>query len=109
MFKQSIILAHEIPPTPSRSTRAQIVSVIAVIVFLAPLAWAGATICYSQWCQVMGGSTEVPTPVIDSIAAGLRDSRDWLADSIGPAIQDPYVALPVASLLLILGMAMLRR
>jgi hypothetical protein len=113
MFKPSIMLADKIEPTPSPPLRVRIVFLIAALVFLLPLAVEAASICFGQWCEVMGQSSEVRTPIIDSIGEGLRDTRDSLAETIGPPVHrlthDPGVALPVASAFILLAMTLLRR
>ena len=107
MFKQAIPIAYEIKPTRSRSIRPWIIAIFAAGVFLVPLAAEGAAICYAQWCELMGQSTDVRTPIIDSIGSGIQNARDLLAESIGPTLQrtirDPTVALPVASVLIVCG------
>jgi hypothetical protein len=114
VFKPSIILADVIEPTHSRPIRLRIVFMIAVGVLLIPLAAEAAVLCYYQWCEVTGGATsEAQTPIIDSIGQGLEMACDSLAESIAPqwhaATRNPYVALPVWSVLIVLAMAMLRR
>ena len=113
MFKQAIPIAYEVKPTRSRSILPWIISIVAAGVFLVPLATEGAAICYAQWCEVMGKSTDVRTPLIDSMVSGLQNVRDLLTESVGPtfqrAIRDPTVALPAAAVLLVVAMAMLRR
>jgi hypothetical protein len=113
MFKQAIPIAYEVKPTRSRSILPWIISIVAASVFLVPLATEGAAICYAQWCEVMGTSTDVRTPFIDSMVSGLQNARDLLTESVGPTFQrtirDPTVALPAAAVLLVVAMAMLRR
>ena len=113
MFKQSIPIAYEVRPPRSKSALRWTMSIIAAGVFLAPLAKEGAAICYAQWSEIMGKSTDVRTPIIDSVASGLQYARDLLADSLGSTfrrtIHDPTLALPVASVLVVLAMAVLRR
>ena len=86
---------------------------IALGVFLVPLAIEAAAICYSQWCEVLGRSSEVRTPCIDGIRQGFEDARESLSERVGPpwnaGIQNPSIALPVSAVLIILAMVMLRR
>jgi hypothetical protein len=113
MFKPSMMLADEIEPPRSQPMRLRLIFLIALGVFLVPLAVETTEICYSQWCEVLGRASEVRTPIIDSIAQDLRDAHDSLADCVGPrwhaAICDPSIALPVSSVLIVLAIAMLRR
>ena len=113
MFKPSIMLAERIGPTPSPAMRSRIVFMIAVLVLLVPLAVEAASICFAQWCELAGRTSDVRTPIIDAIWEGLRDTRDSLAESLGPTVHaathDPGVALPVASACVLLALALLRR
>ena len=61
--------------------RLRTVRLIAVGILLVPLAAEAAMICFSQWCEVMGGETAVQTPMLDSIGLGLENARDSLAES----------------------------
>jgi hypothetical protein len=113
MFKPSILLVDQIEPPRSNAMRLRYVFLLAVIVIFVPLAVEAVAICCSQWCEVMGRTSEVRTPMIDSIEQGLQDARESLAESVGPtwhtAIRDPSIALPVSSVLIVVAMAMLRR
>jgi hypothetical protein len=113
MFKHSVPIVYEVRPASSKSKLPRILSILASGALLAPLAAEGAAICYVQWCEIMGKSAKVQTPIIDSIGSGLLCVRDLLADSFGStfqrAIHEPTIALPVASVLLVLAMAVLRR
>ena len=113
MFKQAIPIAYEVKPMRSRSILPWIIAIVAAGVFLVPLATEAGALCFAQWCELMGKSIDVRTPLIDSMTSGLQNACDLLAESVGPTIQrtihDPTVALPVASVLLVLAMAMLRR
>ena len=113
MFKPSIVLAEKIEPARSPPMRSRIIFLIAMVICLFPLAVEAASICFAQWCELLGRSSEVRTPIIDSIGEGLRDTRDWIAETIGPTVHrathDPDVALPVASAFILLALALLRR
>ncbi len=113
MFKQAIPIAYEVKPTNSRSIRPWIIATLAAGAILAPLAAEGTAICYAQWRELMGNSTDVRTPIIDSIGSGIQNARDLLSESVGPTLQrtirDPTLALPVASALIVVAMAVLRR
>ncbi len=113
MFKQAVPIDHNVKPTRLKSSLPWIICIITAGVFLVPLAFEGATICYAQWCEITGKSVKVQTPIIDSIANGLQRTRDLLVDSFGLTVQrtinDPVVTLSFAALLLVLAMAVLRR
>jgi hypothetical protein len=113
MFKQSIPIAYEVKPTRSRSTMIWIMSILAAGVFLVPVAAEATVVCYAQWCEIMGTTTNVQTPIIDWIGSGLQKAHDLVGEHVGPTFQhtvrDPTVALPVALVLIVVAMAMLRR
>ena len=113
MFKPSIMLVEKIESPHARPLRLRMVLLIALGIFLVPLVVEAAAICYSQWCEVMGRSSEVRTPLINAIGEGLVRAENRWPRRIGPtwdsAVYDPSIALPVSSVLIILAMAMLRR
>jgi hypothetical protein len=113
MPKNPLPIAYDIKPARPPSKLARITFMILVFVVLAPLVMEGAVTCYAQWCDVMGRSTEVKTPIINWIGRGLGDVHDQLADRIGPtfhsSVRDPKVALPVAGFLILAAMMMLKR
>ena len=112
MFKPSIMLADVIEPSRPRTMRLRTVLLAAVVCFFVPLAAEAALICYGQWCEVLGGSADVQTPIIDSVGEGIQTARELLAEDLGPtwhaATHDAYVVLPVATVLIVVAMAILR-
>ena len=112
MFKPSIILADVIEPECSRTMRVRTIIWIAIGVLLVPLAAEAALLCYSQWSEVLGASTEVQTPILDSIGQSVADTRDSLAEALGPTwsavMHDPYVALPLAAIFIVVAMTLLK-
>jgi hypothetical protein len=113
MFKQALLFDHEVKPTRSKSIVPRLISVLAACIFLVPLAAEGAAMCYAQWSGILGKTTEVRTPIVDTMGSGLQRVRELLAVSrwapFERAIHDPTVALPIASLFLVVAMAILRR
>ena len=113
MFKPSIMLADVPDAARPHAMRLRTVLLAGVVLVLVPLAAEAALRCYAQWCEVMGSSAEVQTPIIDSIGEGIQTARDSLAEDLGPtwhaATHDPYVALPVATVLIVVAMAWLKR
>ena len=113
MFKPSIMLADVPDAARPHAMRLRTVLLVGVVLVLVPLAAEAALRCYAQWCEVMGSSAEVQTPIIDSIGEGIQTARDSLAKDLGPtwyaATHDPYVALPIATVLIVVAMAWLKR
>jgi hypothetical protein len=113
MFKPSITLADVPDAARPHAIRLRTVLLAAMVLVLVPLAAEAALKCYGQWCEVMGSSAEVQTPIIDSIGEGIQTARASLAEDLGPAwyaaTHDPYVALPAATILIVVAMALLKR
>jgi hypothetical protein len=113
MYKPSIMLTDAVVPNQARTMRLRTVILIAMGIFLLPIALELALICYGQWCEVLEVEAEVHTPIIDSIGRGLADERDSLAEEFAPAwhaaMRDPYFALPLATICIVVSMAMLKR
>ena len=113
MFKPSITLADVPDAARPHAIRLRTILLATMVLVLVPLAAEAALKCYAQWCEVMGSSAEVQTPIIDSIGEGIQTARASLAEDLGPtwhaATHDPYVALPAAAILIVVAMAWLRR
>jgi hypothetical protein len=105
-------IIHDLKPVRFKP-KFRMISIIVVSILLVPLLVEGAMICYVQWCEVMGSSTEIHTPIIDSMYKCFEDARDGYRESIGPelhrALGDASIALPVALVFIVLAMAMLKR
>jgi hypothetical protein len=87
--------------------------IVFVTICLAPLAIEGASICLSNWKEVMGVSSTVRTPVLDNVQANLENTRDFFWDEITPFFRrmpwDPKMVLPAAGVVMAVSMLMLRR
>ncbi len=61
----------------------------------------------------LGKSTEVSTPILDTIATGFQVCHEWFGDRIGPSfhrmVRDPKLAMPVSAILIVMAIALLRR
>ena len=77
-----------------------------------PLAVEGTLCCYAQWCEALGKSTEVSTPILDTIVGAFQFCHEWCVDRIAPSfnsvLRDPKIAIPVSSLLIVMAIALLR-
>jgi hypothetical protein len=97
---------------PKSRRRRTLFKVIFLVVIALPV-WEGLVVFYAQWCDVMGTSAKVRTPIIDAISSGLAIGRDHFMEDLGPSfnscLRDPMVALPVAAVFLVVAMAMLKR
>jgi len=73
----------------------------------------GVSLCIGQWRQVMGTETEVRTPILDSVGDGLQAAHQSMSNWLSPQFQrvpwNPAYVLPIAAVVTVLGMIMLRR
>jgi hypothetical protein len=112
MSKSRPSIIHDIKPVRSKRNF-RMIPIIVVSILVVPLLVEGAMICYAQWCEVMGTSTEIHTPITDSMFKCFEDARVSFGESIGPGLHrslgDASIALPVALVFIVLAMAMLKR
>jgi hypothetical protein len=113
MSKQPIPVAREIRPAQPKSKLSRIAPILVASALLGPLAAEGASFCYAQWCEVLGVPAEAHTPILDLAGAGLSNAHDLLGESIASGLQnsirDVSFVLPLAAVLIVVAMAMLRR
>ncbi len=112
MVKNSIPLATDIKPDPRRSKVLPIALILILAPLLAPLALETISICYGQWCEIMGKRVEVRTPTLDAIGdrvESLReDVRGRLSDCFERVPWNPMVALPVIVVVMVIALMILR-
>ena len=97
MFKSSILLADDIEPSAQGRCRLRADRSLDRGRHLARLRsrLEACVLCYAQWCEVMGTSAEVRTPIIDSI--GKRSAgcpRLARGEHLRPALQRSRSATP---------------
>jgi hypothetical protein len=89
-----------------------IASIFVLAPLIAPLVMEAVGLCYAQWCTTFGTSAEVRTPIIDSIQEGIESVRDDLWSALSARFQrvpwNPKVVLPIAAVIMAVGMVMLR-
>jgi hypothetical protein len=113
MSKNSIMLAPDLRPQRpgTRLLPSAVICLLAAL--LVPLLMEGVVLCYSRWCEVLGTSVDVRTPVLDSIGDHLQDAREAVWNTVAPQFQkvpwNPKVVLPIAAVIMALAMMMLRR
>jgi hypothetical protein len=112
MQKLSNPLAHEISPTKRGSRVLRIASILVLGIGLAALIQETAAICHGQWCQLLGSDAEVRTPILDSVQEGVQTAHSSFWNAISPYFQSlpwsPSVVLPVAVVVVVVGMVMLK-
>jgi hypothetical protein len=113
MAKSPIPIAYEIPPARPKSSRSHIGVMLILAIIIVPIVVEGAALCYGQWCSITGRSTRVSTPIIDTVSSVFRDTKDTFEDLLSPSFtrvfREPGVAIPIALVLIVCGMMLLRR
>jgi hypothetical protein len=112
MHKFPLPLAHEIPPETSGSKLVRTAAIVILGIALVPPVAEGLSICYGQWCEVLGRNTEVHTPVLDSVQDNVHDVHrsawGWMSAQFQRLPWQPRFVLPVATAIMLIGMIMLR-
>jgi hypothetical protein len=113
MAKSPIPIAYEIPPARPKSSRSHIGTILILAIIIVPIVVEGAALCYGQWRSITGRSTRVSTPIIDTVSSVFHDTRDAFEDLLSPSVtrvfREPGMAIPVALVLIVCGMMLLRR
>jgi hypothetical protein len=113
MAKSSISIAYDIPDARRRPKPWRIGAILVLAVITVPLVVEGGALCYGQWCSITGSSVRVSTPVMDAFSNAFHETKgaleDLLAPSVSRAFTEPAVAIPVALVLIVCGMMLLRR
>ena len=87
--------------------------VLILLLGLGPLALEGVTLLIGTWKEFLGVSCNVQTPLLDSLQDNLNDMngevtrhfRQWF----NSMPWDPNMVLPVAAVVMVVAMLMLRR
>jgi hypothetical protein len=112
MHKFPIPIAYEDPRAQSRSRLLRHGAIVVLGLGLAPLIFEGGSICYAQWCQVMGRNAQASTPVLDVVQNQVESGHRTFWDAISPCFQrlpwNPRPVLLVGVIFTIVGMMMLK-
>jgi hypothetical protein len=113
MRKISDPTVHEISPERASSKAWRIASLVVLGLLLAMPLEEGASLCIGQWRQVMGTNTEIRTPILDSVTEWVQSAHqstwNWLSPQFQRLPWNPSYVLPIAAVVTVLGMFMLRR
>jgi hypothetical protein len=113
MAKNFIPIAYDIHAARPKSSRWRIGAIFVLAVIIVPVVVESAALCYGQWCSITGRSTRVSTPIIDTVSSVFHDTRDAFEDLLSPSVtrvfREPGMAIPVALVLIVCGMMLLRR
>ena len=112
MSKNPITLAPDLRPYRRSSKVLPIAAILLLAPLLAPMMMEAAALCYAQWCTALGASASARTPIMDSIEEGIESVRDDLWSVLSARFQrvpwNPKIVLPVAAVIMAVGMMMLR-
>jgi hypothetical protein len=112
MSKQLITLAPDLRPDRHRRKWLPIASLFVAIPLLAPIVMDTLALGYGQWREMLGTPITVRTPTLDAIAERVAEVREDARYHIGSHFNrvpwNPRVVLPVAVLVMIVAMMMLR-
>jgi hypothetical protein len=106
-------LGSEIQVEHHRSKWPSVLMALILLLGLGPLALEGIALCMSTWKEFLGIADNVKTPVLDGVRDSLNDMRDIFWSQITPWFRsmpwDPKMVLPVAAVVMVMAMLMLRR
>ena len=112
MAKNLITLAPDLRPDRHRSKVLPLASIFILAPLIAPMVMEVAALCHAQWCAALGASADVRTPILDSIQERIESVRDDLWSVLSARFQrvpwNPKVVLPLAAVIMAVGMVMLR-
>jgi len=113
MPKIPIYNAHDIRPNRRGSKIIRLAGLVAVGLALAVPLGEGISLCISQWCEVMGKNNQVRTPVLDSVNDRVQSTHEtvgmWMSEQFQRVPWDPGLVLPIAGVVMVLGILMLKR
>jgi len=105
--------AHAARPEGLRSKLIRSACLVAVGLVLAVPIKEVVSLSIGQWCEVMGKNTEVRTPVLDSVNDGVQSTHQsvgtWMSEQFQRVPWDPGLVLPIAAVVMVLGILMLKR
>jgi hypothetical protein len=113
MAKNPIPIAYdEIMSRPKSSPwRIGLICLLAIIIV--PIVVEGGALSYGQWCSITGRSNRVSTPILDTVSNAFHETRSVVEDVFSPSFarlfREPGVAIPVALVLIGIGMMLLKR
>jgi hypothetical protein len=113
MAKNPIPTAYDIPDAHPKVRRRRNGTIFILAMIIVPLVVEGAALSYGQWCSITGRSIHVNTPVMDAVSSAFHETKCVFEDSFAPSFSRVFteasVAIPFALVLMVCGMALLRR
>jgi hypothetical protein len=113
MPKHPIPLAPDTrPDRPRRRRLLPILALFVTVPLLAPVIMDAVALCYGQWREVLGAPSDVRTPTLDVIGERIEEVREglWYQASchFNRVPWNPRVVLPIAVVVMVMAMVMLR-
>ena len=112
MAKNTLPLAPDLRPDRPRSRLLPIASIFVLAPVLAPLLMEAVSLCYGQWCEILGTPVTVRTPILNAIIDRIESVREDLWYKVSSRFQrvpwNPRVVLPIIALVMVVAMVMLR-
>jgi hypothetical protein len=113
MRKLGMQLGHDVQAERPKRKVPLYLFIAFLAIGLFPLVIEGASICLSNWKEVMGVSSTVRTPMLDNAQASIDKMKDMFWDEVSPFFRrmpwDPKMVLPAAGVVMAVAMLMLRR
>ncbi len=112
MYKHSLSVNAVMPGEPRRSKAPRKLWFAIIALLLAPIVVEGAAIWYGQWREALGRPGEVHAPILyaawdhfQAASTSLWSTGEfWLSE----CSSQPTIVLPIAGVLLALGIALLK-
>jgi hypothetical protein len=112
MAKNSIALAPDLRSDRPRRKLLPILSAVVLGPLLAPIILDTVALCYGQWSAMLGRPAAVRTPTLDAIGERIGAVRDDVWYHVSSRFQrvpwNPRVVLPIAVMVMVVAMVMLR-
>jgi hypothetical protein len=112
MPKNPITLAPDIRPDRPRRRLLPLLLLLGTATVLAPVLMDTVALCYGQWRSILGTPTDVRTPTLDAIGDRIEEVRADLWYHVSGRFNrvpwNPRVVFPIAVLVMVIAMVMLR-
>ncbi len=112
MAKNPITLAPDLKPESPRRRLLPLLALVVTIALSIPILRDAVVVCYGQWREMLGTPTAVKTPTFDAIGEQVGEVREdvWyhISNRLNRVPWNPRVVLPVAAVVMLLAILMIR-
>jgi hypothetical protein len=113
MAKNPIQIAFDDITSRPKSSPRRIGMMCLLAIIIVPIVVESAALSYGQWCSITGRSTRVSTPIMDTVSNAFHETSSVVEDVFSPSFarvfREPGVAIPVALVLIGIGMMLMKR